>query len=528
VARLYCGALGGASPTGNGSCAALPPATLVSNTGTPGTSGWFTTPVTVTLTPVDAGGNGIDHTEYGFDGANWTTYATPFALPEGQVTLYYRTFDKTGHREPTQIKTFEVDTKPPTTTASTTIQGGQLAFSFGVNDPTPGSGGAGIHTISKVGNTGQLVTQFTSGATGTVQLNTLCTDIEYWGEDAAGNQTSPHYHMLDSVPPKLTVPANVTTLTCSTTASAVQVGQATATDECVATVVPTGQVIATNGQTLAKPIPVVDGKATLGPGTHTVQWIATDGTNKTTVTQTVVVGIGIQASQSLLVEDRATVQNSAGGFAAVANSGTGVTQVGNDAHTGSIVSVGAVRVLHRAVVTGDVTSASTIFKETDGTITGTSKASTTVVLPGLAALPTFPSPSAGSFTVNSGTQSKQPGSYTSGTVSGGTLVLTSGNYYFQSLTINANVTIRATATTRIYVRDSLVVRSSFKAETGTALQSIYLGFAGSTLAIEAPFRGTLLAPNATVTLGVDTSLTFTGSFFAKVLDLRPASTIICQ
>jgi hypothetical protein len=527
ITRAYCAVMGGQIPTSLGSCEFYPPSTKLANSGTPAASGWFTSPVTITLTATSVG-NGIDHTEYSFDGgATWIRYTAPFVAPEGAITIAYRSVDQNGATESYQQQSFRIDTRPPTSTASVNAVVQPAVLSFTVTDPIPGSGPKGIHTVSRVGNTSQLDNRFTPGASGTVVLNTQCTDIEFWGEDVAGLQETTHHHLTDSAPPELTVPGSVTTSTCTTSAT-VQVGQATATDECLASVPVTGQVIATNGTPLATPIPVVNGSVSLGIGVHTIRWSATDGLHPVTGTQTVTVGTRIEAKQSFTVEDRASVTNFTGGFAAVLNAGTGTAQIGNDSRSGAVMSVGPIRVLHRAVVNGDATSGSTVFKESDGTITGTIRQNASVVLPALATLPAFPSPTAGSFTVASGTVTKNPGSYSTASVSGGTLVLKSGDYFFQSLTINANVTVRATPTTRVFVRDTFAFRSPFRASSGTAVQPLFVGFAGSAATLEAQLDGTLLAPNATVNFGVDTSITFTGSYFARAIDVRPASILRCK
>ena len=335
--------------------------------------------------------------------------------------------------------------------------------------------------------------------------------------------------VVDVTPPTLTPPPPRSIVTCSEN-TPVTVGQATATDNCASPLVPTGQVIARNGVPLVPPIPVVGGQVTLGIGTFTIRWTVSDESNPpVTADQTVTVGVNMQARESFLIDDRAQVQNSGGGFAAVLNSGTGLTQVGNDARSGGVLSVGPVRVLHRAIVNGGVTSASTVFKESDGTITGAITAGGTVVLPPLPTLPAFPAPTAGSFTVNSGTtQSRAPGSYLTGTVNGGTLILAAGDYFFRSLTINSSSTVRVTPTTRIFVRDSLIFNASLRATSGTAVQAIFLGFAGIDLSLNARFDGTLVAPNANVRFGTGSGLTFTGSFFGRILEITPASTLVCR
>jgi len=62
---------------------------------------------------------------------------------------------------------------------------------------------------------------------------------------------------------------------------------------------------------------------------------------------------------------------------------------------------------------------------------------------------------------------------------------------------------------------------------GGQLQAITLGFAGATLTMEAPFNGTLIAPNANVAFGAGSGLAFSGSFFGRTLEVRPQSTLIC-
>jgi hypothetical protein len=333
--------------------------------------------------------------------------------------------------------------------------------------------------------------------------------------------------VVDQTPPVVTPPADRTVAICTDSAQ-VAVGQATATDNCATGLMPTGEVIALNGVPISPPIPVTGGEATLSIGTNTIQWTVSDGTNTGTADQTVVVGTVIEAGQSFLVDDRGRVLNAGGGFGAVLNAGTGTTRIGQDTRTGAVLSRGPVIVQHRAMVNGNVVSASTVTRDADANIGGTVTQNGTVVLPPLPTLPAFPAPTLGSFTVNSGTQAHGPGSYVAGTVNGGTLVLAAGDYFFDSLTINAGTIVRATPTTRVFVRDTLVFNSSVRATVGTAIQAITLGFAGANLSLFAAFNGTLIAPNADVLFGTGAGLTFTGSFFGRILEVTPASTLVCS
>ena len=56
-----------------------------------------------------------------------------------------------------------------------------------------------------------------------------------------------------------------------------------------------------------------------------------------------------------------------------------------------------------------------------------------------------------------------------------------------------------------------------------------LGYSGTApTSLEATFNGSFVAPNASVMFGVGSGLTFTGAFYAKGLEVRPASTMVCQ
>jgi hypothetical protein len=244
--------------------------------------------------------------------------------------------------------------------------------------------------------------------------------------------------------------------------------------------------------------------------------------------QTVVVGAGIEAGQSFLVDDRGSVRTSVNGpGAAVLNAGAGLTRIGNDALSGGIISVGHVDVLDRARV-GSITSASTITVSPSAIVGGPVVPLASVALPALPGLPTFP-PAGPNITLNSG-QSLAPGPGSFGTVnlnSGSTLTLAAGDYFFRSLTINSAVTVRVSAATRVFVLNTMALRSSFTLPGGQ-LQAITLGFGGATLTLEAPFNGTLIAPNASVAFGAGSGIAFSGSFFGRTLEVRPLSTLICQ
>jgi hypothetical protein len=360
-----------------------------------------------------------------------------------------------------------------------------------------------------------------------VEFEATDTTVTWTATDAASNTAiaTQLVSITDGTPPTVTAPPNVTTSVCQTS-NMITVGTATGTDDCDDDLEIRGFVVSTNGVNLPAPIEVIGGQVTLGVGTHTIRWTAFDGTNTTVAFQTVAVGSTIQASSSFLVEDGARVLVPGGLGAAVLNSGTGQTSIGNGSLSGSVLSAGPARVLHKATVQGSVVSGVSVFVEPDATVTGTTSVAP-VVLPVLPTLPAFPAPAGGPITVNSGTSSPPPGSYSNVTVNGGTLIFAAGDYFIRNLTFNNGTTIRASASTRVFVQTSLVYRSPFRATVGSAIQPVFLGFAGLSTVIEAPFDGTLVAPNASVEFGIGSGLTFTGSFFARTLKVRPASRLVC-
>jgi hypothetical protein len=239
--------------------------------------------------------------------------------------------------------------------------------------------------------------------------------------------------------------------------------------------------------------------------------------------------VACESGLSFLVDDRAQVQNGSGGPGDVNNNGTGATRLSPDSRSGNITSRAAVTIQHRALVTGNVRSASTVTKDSDATVTGTITANGAVTLPPPPTLPAFPPPGSGSFTVNSGTVTEAPGSYVSGQVNGGTLVLSSGDYFFQSFTLNTGAVVRATPTTRIFVQSSLSFNAPILASTGGAVQPIELGYAGTaSVILGARFDGTLIAPSASVVFGSGSPLTFSGSFFAQTIEVAAGSTLACH
>ena len=95
------------------------PSTTDSLAGTVGNNGWYTTAVTVTLTPSDAT-SGVSSTEYSINGGTtWLTYSAPFTVSaQGSTTVEYYSVNNAGNTESTESDSFKIDTVKPSTTDS--------------------------------------------------------------------------------------------------------------------------------------------------------------------------------------------------------------------------------------------------------------------------------------------------------------------------------------------------------------------------------------------------------------------------
>jgi hypothetical protein len=118
----------------------------------------------------------------------------------------------------------------------------------------------------------------------------------------------------------------------------------------------------------------------------------------------------------------------------------------------------------------------------------------------------------------------QPGSIAPGPFadvlvkSGATLTLTSpGTYFFDSLTVepSGKLVLTGDGQFMIYVRATLNLKGPLARPAGAAAVPTMLAFAGTnSVYVATPFQGTLVAPNATLTLADIGTFVHDASFFA--------------
>ncbi len=336
----------------------------------------------------------------------------------------------------------------------------------------------------------------------------------------------------DQTPPVISPVSPITIVACNAAGETVQLSVPTAADACIGPVGVTGKVVAST--TASVPRNVVGGQVSLPAGVHTIEWSASDGIKSSSVTQVVTVRPGIFANRDLEVRDRARTTLSNGSAASISNRGNLLTQIGSDATSGGILSVASVDLRDRAHVVGSLTTHGGLTRGNQTTVSGPILLHTTVNLPPFPSLASvvFPPPASSPSFINPGPPVPlSPGSYGDVFVnSGGTLLLSSGDYYFLGLTINSSSTVRindSTGSVRIFVANTFAYRSSFQHTNGT-LADVFVGYRGSQgTVIEAPFLGTFVAPNATVEMGTGNVMEVRGRFAALNLIVRPATNLVC-
>jgi hypothetical protein len=236
------------------------------------------------------------------------------------------------------------------------------------------------------------------------------------------------------------------------------------------------------------------------------------------------------------IDDRAQVKLPGTGFATLGNTGNGLLSVGVQSQTGALVTGGAVLLRDRAVVNGNVLAAGAVTKQNLPVVNGTVTSPAAINLPPGRDLTgvTFPATNQGAVTVAQGaTQALAPGSYAGVTVfSGGRLTLSAGTYFMNTLDLEPQARLNLDQTggpVQIFVRTSVIDRGQIASVAGVQ-GGFVLGYAGTQpLAIEAPFlAGTVVAPNAKVTVTSLGANAFAGELFAHDIEVQPDAVLICD
>jgi hypothetical protein len=238
--------------------------------------------------------------------------------------------------------------------------------------------------------------------------------------------------------------------------------------------------------------------------------------------------LAISADGILLVQDRAVIRSANGSPAAVANAGPaiGQTQIGLSASLGNVTSVPSVVVGSGTVVSGNITSAGSVVLFPSANVTGTDSSNSASLTPvtTLSWTAPNPGPAMGDVTILSGSNHLVPGNYGNLTVGlGATVTLDRGNYYFSTVNLLPGSTLTFNGATVLYVTVNFLYQGSITDTVGSG--SLLVAYSGVLpVNLNAPFTGTVVAPNATVFVTTSSA----GTFYGQNVQVAPGSVVTAQ
>lgn len=239
-------------------------------------------------------------------------------------------------------------------------------------------------------------------------------------------------------------------------------------------------------------------------------------------------GVALWATEWLEIGDRVHVTSS-GQFGGVANSGPGVVRVGVEARVGEVWAAGPVDLRDRATVAGDIhLGASSTLTKGNGVTTGAVSSDDLGSVADIWGVPPALEPRNESVHLEPHTSHEIiPGRYNDLTLKAGTkLLLFPGDYSFGTVHVEPGAELYTTETclpVRIWVRSGLYFKGRIVTPPDGA-QRIGLAYEGTQTAhIEAPFVGSIMAPNAELILN---SSRHEGTFWARKLRVQSGAKIV--
>ncbi len=273
---------------------------------------------------------------------------------------------------------------------------------------------------------------------------------------------------------------------------------------------------------------------TTGTGTATAT-----STNTVTIIVPFPVGLGVDtravgANGSLQVGDRSKSQMGDGTPGPMSNAGSGVADIGVDCQIGSLTSLGSVSLRERAHILGNLTTSGTVNPQNDTVVTGTTTQNAVLTPLSIMAWSTVvPATNMGNVLLYPGSNATvNPGAYTDLTVyTGSNMTLTSGTYYATSFDIEPQATLTLNMTSGpivVYATGAIVYRGTMVNQGGTDGAFMLVELGDTDMAVENTFIGTIVVPNATLTLGATVPLTLQGQFYGQNIVVRPDTTLAAK
>jgi hypothetical protein len=242
--------------------------------------------------------------------------------------------------------------------------------------------------------------------------------------------------------------------------------------------------------------------------------------------------VALAASGQLSINDRARVQG-ANGLGLAVNSGTGATSLGADAAVGDLLGGGTVALRERSLVARNVQAAGALTRQNGATVNGTVTQKTPLRSRVNRSWLVAFSDSATNVNLAWGqTQTLSPGAYGAVTVNaGGKVTLKAGTYDINSLKLEPQSTLvldTSAGAVVVNVRNELVFRGTVPNRQSVAGKALF-GYLGSAMvSVDAPFAGTLVAPNATIKLESLNGATHYGAFFGRDVELHQGGNVVHQ
>jgi DNA-binding protein YbaB len=218
------------------------------------------------------------------------------------------------------------------------------------------------------------------------------------------------------------------------------------------------------------------------------------------------------------------------GFGTMGNAGSQGTTLGQSSNFGSIVSRAPVIIGSLTRVHGLLQTEGALVADSTVVIDGPTTQNTAVILPILQLSAKFPTTVLNPISLGTNAQaSAPPAYYRSITLGNGSrLTVTAGVYFTDKLDLEPNSKIVVDATNGpvvFWVKNTFIFKGAFVDKLGV-FPRIWVGYLGTTgVTLETPYQGSLVAPNAQITLPTVGAPKHVGSFHALHLQVGPSQTI---
>ncbi len=242
--------------------------------------------------------------------------------------------------------------------------------------------------------------------------------------------------------------------------------------------------------------------------------------------------LAVLGLESVALENGVQVVEADGGFAPVANSGSGQLSVGVGTSTGTVTSVGDVFLAEGASVHGSLTTAGAFIHQSAYEIEGEVDTGAPVETELLSRAARLKYASIRDVSLEPGQswpEPLEPGHYETLTVKeNASVTLTAGDYYFRGIWIEAGASLRvddSAGTVFLYAGETFQFKGALDTESDYPDFLVsYLGY--DQAFVSGPFRGSIFAPSGTVNLEAAPGLRHEGTFVGKRVRVAPGVTIV--